>query len=48
MMKRRFLVLAAALGTMAAATIAQASGGDFYDVTTVFVGEDGYGGGGTD
>ncbi len=30
-------------------TIAQAGGGtEFYDVTTVFVGEDGYGGGGTD
>ena len=46
------LSLAVVGGSMMAssqsASASARSGLDFYDVTTVFVGEDGYGGGGTD
>lgn len=48
MMKCTKLAVLAAAATVAVASLAHGSGSDFYDVTTVFVGEDGYGGGGTD
>ena len=40
--------VAACSGGLLATSTALAGGGDYFDVTTVFVGEDGYGGGGTD